>query len=183
MATAELLLTAEEFWQMPDNGQLTELVRGRIVAMNMPAPRHGYFCLKTGRILGNFVDDHDLGRVVSNDSAIITERSPDSVRGADIAFYSYARLPRGPFPQGYLSVSPELVFEVRSPNDRWNDILAKVVEYLNASVLVVCVHDEQTQTMTLYRQDELPRVLTANDELTLPELHADFRVPVARFFE
>ncbi|MBL8796286.1 MAG: Uma2 family endonuclease [Planctomycetia bacterium] len=183
MATAELLLTAEEFWQMPDDGLFTELIRGRVVTLNMPAPRHGYFCLKIGRILGNFVDDHDLGRVVSNDSGVVTERSPDSVRGADIAFYSYARLPRGPFPQGYLSVSPELVFEVRSPSDLWKEILAKVAEYLKAGVLVVGVHDEQTQTITLYRQDELPRVLTITDELTLPELHADFRAPVARFFE
>jgi len=183
MATAELLLTAEEYWQMPENGQPTELVRGRVVAMNMPAPRHGYFCSKIDRILGNFVDERDLGRVVSNDSAVVTERSPDSVRGADIAYYSFARLPKGPFPEGYLSVSPEIVFEVRSPSDRWKEILAKVAEYLNAGVLVVGVHDEQTQTITLYRQDELPRVLRTADELTLPELHADFRVPVARFFE
>lgn len=183
MATAELLLTAEEYSQLPDHGQPTELVRGRVVASMVPTPRHGFFCATAGRIIGTFADDRDLGRVVSNDSGVITERAPDTVRGADIAYFSYARLPKGPFPEGYLSVAPELVFEVRSPSDRWKDILAKVVEYLNAGVLVVCVHDAQTQTLTVYRQDELPQMLPVNDELVLPELHPDFRVPVARFFE
>ena len=33
-----------EFLMMPDDGVPRELVRGRIVTMNVPAPRHGYFC-------------------------------------------------------------------------------------------------------------------------------------------
>ena len=37
----------------------------------------------------------DLGRVVTNDSGIVTQRDPDTVRGADVAYYSYARLPKG----------------------------------------------------------------------------------------
>ena len=35
------------------------------------------------------MDEHDLGHVLSNDSGVITERDPDTVRGADISFYSY----------------------------------------------------------------------------------------------
>ena len=62
-----------------------------------------------------FCDEHNLGHVVSNDSGVVTERDPDTVRGADVAFYSYGRVPPGPFPRGYLAVAPELVFEVRSP--------------------------------------------------------------------
>src|SRR5690242_20415016 len=104
MATAEALLTAEEYALLPDNGQPTELVRGRIVPLSMPFPRHGQICGKISRIVGNFADQHDLGHVLSNDSGIITEHDPDTVRGADIAFYSYARVPRGPLPRGYLPV-------------------------------------------------------------------------------
>src|SRR5262249_33348655 len=129
MTTATTLLTAEEYALLPDNGQPTELVRGMVQPMNMPMPRHGQICLKVGRILGSFVEARDLGHVVSNDSGIITERDPDTVRGADIAYYSYGRVPRGPLPRGYLAVPPELVFEVRSPSDAWRDIHHKVGEY------------------------------------------------------
>lgn len=72
MATAEALMTAEEFGQRPDPGYPEELVQGRIVAMPPPDRKHGFVCLKAGRILGNFVDEHDLGRVMSNDSGVIT---------------------------------------------------------------------------------------------------------------
>src|SRR6266542_3658010 len=102
MATAEALLTAEEYYWLPDNGQPTELVRGRVVPVNMPYPRHGQICGKVMRLLGSFLDRHDVGHLLSNDSGVVTERGPDTVRGPDVAFYSYARVPRGPLPQGYL---------------------------------------------------------------------------------
>src|SRR6186997_1051401 len=100
MSTASVIssaiLTAEEFARRPDPGYPEELVRGKIVPMPMPKPRHGEICGKTVRILGNRVDDHDLGRVLSNDTGVVTERGPDTVRGADISSYSYARVPEGP---------------------------------------------------------------------------------------
>jgi Uma2 family endonuclease len=183
MATVETLLTAEEYRLLPDNGQPTELIRGRIVTMNMPAPRHGYYCNNIGRFLANFVEEQDRGRVMSNDSGVVTERGPDTVRGADVAFYSYTILPKGPLPEGYLDVVPEVIFEVRSPSDRWKEILAKVAEYLNAGVLVVCVLDPQTETLTVYQPDELPRVLTADEELVLPKPLDGFRIQVRRFLD
>ena len=57
----------------------------------------------------------------------ITERDPDTLRGADFAFYSYTQVPKGSFPKrGYLKVPPDLVVEVRSPDDRWKNILSIV---------------------------------------------------------
>src|SRR5262249_11745199 len=152
-------------------------------SMNMPYPRHGKLCVNVVIIMGTFARDHDLGRVLGNDSGVITERAPDTVRGADIAFYSYARLPRGPLPKGYAPTSPEIIFEVLSPGDRSPKVLAKVAEYLEANVLVVCVLDPQTQTLTVYRSEQPPQVLGADEELTLPELHPDFRVVVRMFLE
>ncbi len=115
IAIAEKLLTAEEFLLLPDDGTPSELVRGRIVRMNMPKPRHGQVCARIVYLLERFQEDHPLGHVLSNDSGVVTERGPDTVRGADVAFYSYGRVPPGPLPRTYLTVVPELVFEVRSP--------------------------------------------------------------------
>jgi Uma2 family endonuclease len=183
MTVAEALLTAEEYRLLPDNGQRTELVRGRVVPVNVPAPRHGQICGKIVRILGAYLDGQDVGHVVCNDSGVLTERDPDTARGADVVFYSYARVPPGPFPEGYLPVLPELVFEVRSPTDRWRAVLAKVVEYLNAGVDVVCVLDPVPQTAHVFSGDHPARVYTAEQELALPEVLGDFRAAVARFFD
>ncbi|OAI55149.1 hypothetical protein AYO44_00090 [Planctomycetaceae bacterium SCGC AG-212-F19] len=184
MATAtETLITAEEYGRLPDNGQRTELVRGRIVTLNMPYPRHGEICARIAYLLQRYLEDHDLGRVVANDSGTITERGPDTVRGMDVGYYSFSRVSKGRLPRRYLDVSPELVFEVRSPSDRWPRINAKVGEYLNAGVIAVCVVDEQTETATVFRADDPPQVLRADEELAFPDILPEFRVPVRRFFE
>jgi Uma2 family endonuclease len=129
------------------------------------------------------LDDNDLGRLVVNDSAVVTERDPDTVRGGDVAFYSYSRIPRGPCPSGYLSVVPEAIFEVRSPTDRWSKILGKVAEYLAAGVTVVCVLDDLTESAHVYRDGEAAQVFGPNDEMMLPEVLPGFKVVVKRFFE
>jgi Uma2 family endonuclease len=183
MATVETLLTAKEYWLMPDNGQPTELVRGRIVPVNMPAPRHGQVCAKVAYLLQRYLEDDDLGHVASNDSGVQTEHDPDTVRGADVSFYSYSQFPKGPLPLGYLEVSPRVVFEVKSTSDRWAQVLAKVAEYLEAGVVVVCVLDPQTDTAHVYRADQPAQILQANDELALPDVLGSFRVVVRRFFE
>jgi Uma2 family endonuclease len=180
---AETLLTAEEFRRLPDNGVPKELVRGKVVVMNIPAPRHGYICVKIVGLLFPFVTDRQLGRLMSNDSGVVTEHNPDTVRGADVAFYSFARFPPGPLPDGYLDVIPELVFEVRSPTDRWREIRTKTTEYLDAGVITVCVLDSTTQTVHVYNNDLPDRVFKADQELTLPEVLGDFRAAVRLFFE
>jgi len=151
--------------------------------MNMPAPLHGYVSINVAGILREFVQAQDLGRIVGNDSAIVTERGPDTVRGADVAFYSFQRLPKGPFPKGYLGVVPELVFEVLSPSDRWREVLAKVAEYLNAGVLMVGVLDPDPKSLHLFFPDQPAKVLDADQELVLPSILPGFQIQVGKFFE
>lgn len=179
----EVLMTAEEFLRLPDDDRPKELVRGRVAYMNVPAPRHGQICSQVVYLLRRSFEDHPSGHVVSNDSGVRTERGPDTVRGADVAFYSYSRVPPGPFPQGYLPVVPELVFEIRSPTDRWGAILAKVAEYLEAGITVVCVLDQMTERCHVYRSDEDVQIFEAEQELTIRDVLPDFRVGVRRFFE
>jgi Uma2 family endonuclease len=182
MATTTTLLTAEEFRLLPDDGRLYELVRGNAVMMVRPGFRHGKVCVRAARILGDFVERHDLGEVIGNDAGVVTERNPDTVRGPDVAYYGYSRVPRGSEPVGYPSAAPEVVFEVLSPHDRWPEVLAKAGEYLAAGVLVVCVLDPEQRKATVCRADGHPVVLAADAELALPEIHGELRVPVQGFF-
>jgi Uma2 family endonuclease len=183
MATAEALMTAEEFALRADPGYPEELVRGRILAMPPPNRRHGVICSRVDRVLGNFVDEYGLGRVLSNDSGVITERGPDTVRGADIAYYSYARLPKAADLDGYGPEVPEITVEVRSPSESWTRLQQKISEYLNAGVLIVLVLDPTKQTAQVFSADEAPRTLSAEDQLSFPGVLEGFQVRVGRFFE
>jgi Uma2 family endonuclease len=184
MATiAERLLTAEDFAKLPESGRPTELVRGRVVSMNVPAPRHGQIGFNIASILAEYRGNHDLGHFLINDAGVITEKDPDTVRGPDLAFYSCNRLPRGPLPRVYVDVAPELVFEIRSPTDRLSRLLAKVSEYLEAGVTAVFLVDDARETVMVYRANEVSPILSGDEELTFPDILPGFRVAVRKFFE
>ncbi len=76
----ETLLTADEYLALSDNGQPTELVRGRIVPMNMPAPRHGQICGQIVRILSRSLDKHDAA--ISSATMPASSRSTIPTRSA-----------------------------------------------------------------------------------------------------
>ncbi|HEX6985936.1 MAG TPA: Uma2 family endonuclease [Planctomycetaceae bacterium] len=175
------LLTAEEYADL-SLPYPSELVRGRVTALNQPRPRHGFVCANVFRLIDRHVSRYDLGYVFPNDTGFITRRGPDSVRGPDVCFYSYARLPKGRLPDGYPEVAPELAFEVISPSDRWRDVLEKVVEYLDAGVLAVCVLDPQRQTAHVNPAERAGNMLTRDDELSFPEILPGFSVRVSDLF-
>jgi len=176
-------MTAEEYLRLTDLVEPTELVRGEVLTMNPPASRHGQICNKVGRIVGDFAEVNDLGHVLSNDSGVITQRNPDTVRGADVAFYSYTKVPKGPLPAGYLPVPPDIIFEVLSPSERRSALLTKVAEYLDVGVKVVCVLDDEPRRADLYFVDKPTETFEADSVLEFPTLLPGFSVPVAKFFE
>jgi Uma2 family endonuclease len=136
-------------------------------------------------MLHNFVRQHGLGRVFSNDTFTKTQvkSTSETLRGPDVAFVSYTRMPKGPIPKGPLPCAPDLVIEVRSPSDRIPQLSAKATEYLDAGVNVVVVIDPETESVAVYREDELPLRMHNSDEFTLPDVLPGFSVPVSKFFE
>ena len=174
------LLTAEEYFALPDDGRRTELVNGEVIELPPPSFIHGVVCGRIVRRLGDYVEDRDLGWVLSNEMGVVTRRKPDTTRGADVMYYSYERQPKGAAPRGYAALAPDLVFEVKSPSDRTRGTLAKVAEYLAAGVRVVCLVDPDAGTVDVHPAGGPPRTVGRDAELTLPELFPDFRVPVGR---
>lgn len=179
----EPLLTAEQFSRRPDPGYPEELAKGRVECLPIVGARHGQICAQVAILLGQFLHGRELGHLIINNSGVITERDPDTVRGPDIAYYSFERLPKGPVPASCGPEIPELVVEVRSPHDAWPKLLAKVAEYLDAGTTVVIVLDDDRKMAHVYAADGMTRLLSAGEELTLPEVFPDFRASVSRSFE
>lgn len=181
MATTTTM-TAEEYLLLPDSGCPTELVQGKVLTMNPPSFRHGQLCAQIAYLLRRYLEGNDQGSVITNDSGIITGSDPDTVRGADVAYYSYQRVPKQSLPTGYAPVPPELVVEVLSPRDRSDDIEVKIHEYLTVGVTVVAVIDDRQRQIHIHRNDKPKQILTESDTLTFPELFSDFSVAVSSVF-
>ncbi len=181
--TSKTLLTAEEFMNL-DLGEGTfELVKGEVVEVPPARLEHGIVCGNVYFALSSFGRATGYGYASTNDSAVVTERGPDTVRGADVCFYSYARLPRSEVTADLPPVVPDLVVEVYSPSNQPGKMLVKVVEYLNAGVPMVWVVNPERRNVTIYRNgDPVPTVLGDGDTIeNLAELPG-FRCAVADFF-
>jgi Uma2 family endonuclease len=182
--TTEPLLTADEFMKQHDGETRVELFRGRVVRYPVPQGPHGYICNNASFLITQFIREHKHGRVFSNDTFVrVRLKEPtDTVRGADVAFVRFTRMPAGDVPTGPLP-SPDLVIEVRSPSDRIPQLSIKASEYLEAGVTVVIVLDPETESLAVYREDEFPIRMHNSDELTLPDVLPGFAVQVKKFFE
>jgi len=157
------LMTAEDLLQ-PGVPKHAQLVRGVLVVREPPGFRHGEVMVRLASELMRHVDAHNLGRVVAGDAGFKLQSQPDTVRGADIAFVSWDRLPQQS-PVGFPSLGPDLVVEILSPGDRPGETLAKVADWLSAGTRVVWVLDAERHLARVYRADGTETTLDARGVL------------------
>jgi Uma2 family endonuclease len=183
--TAATLMTAEEFYDWvhrPENAnRWFELVRGEVVELPPPTKRHGVVSANIARILGNYTVAQGVGYVTSNDSGVILERSPDTVRGPDVALYEDATSFEELHPK-YGEVPPRLAVEVLSPNDQAAQVLNKITDYLTNGVELVWLVNPDERKVTVHRPEKSPYRLTGDQELTGDDVLPGFRCRVADFF-
>ncbi len=174
MATAasQKLMTAEEFLTADLGDEVFELVRGEVISLPPAMPNHGLICATIAYLLVDYGRRSGVGYVFTNDSAVVTERDPDTVRGPDLSFYREDRWPRAQVGESLPPVAPTLVVEVYSPGNRRGQVLQKVDEYLQAGIPLVWVVYPKNRTVAIYRAlDEPPAVLQASQCIEgLPEL-------------
>ena len=160
-----------------------DLLDGVVTEVPMPHRLHGFVVTNLVRVFGNFVDEHDVGRVATCDTHVRVARNPDRLRGADALYVSYTHLPRGRVADGVMDPPFELVVEVRSPSATWSDEVRKCFEYLDAGVRVAALLDIDSQTVSVFRTNVVQETFHAADTLTLPDVLPGFSVPVARLFK
>jgi Uma2 family endonuclease len=185
MSTAAAkLLTAEEFARLPDppDGSKQELVRGEVVTMPPPGFVHGSVQLNVGSMIRAHVRQHKLGRATV-ESGVITERGPDTVRGPDVAFWSYQRLAAGDVPVVYANEPADLVAEVVSPGNTKQRMTQKVREYFDSGVRMVWVVHPEERTVTVYTKPGDGTVLWEDATLTGGDVLPGFSCKVAEFFQ
>src|SRR5262249_25718456 len=68
--TTEPLLTADEFMRLYDSETRVELFRGRVVRYPVPQGPHGFICGNAGFLIAQYVREHKLGRVFTNDTFV-----------------------------------------------------------------------------------------------------------------
>ncbi len=178
-------LSADEFYEWchrPENrDRHFELVHGKVVEMSRPGERHGVVCHNVNYLLGAYLRQRRKGRICANDTGLVLDRNPDTVRGPVVFFYDQSQ-PYEQLNNKYSEEVPQLAVEVLSPNDNWGKVLRRVTEFLQRGVAVVWVVDPENRTATVLLANQLPQVLEENEEITGAPAFPDLRCRVADLF-
>ena len=158
------LVTADELLRLSKDEFYGELIRGELCEEMPPGFRHEKLVAKLIVLLSLFVEARGLG-TVTGCSGVWTERDPDTVRAPDVQFYTLERLPLDDQPSGYVEIAPDLVVEVRSPNDSLAKLRDKANMWLDVGVRVVWVVIPELRIVEIYRQEGEPTTLAAGDQL------------------
>jgi Uma2 family endonuclease len=137
--------------------------------------------MNIGYLLEQYVRQRGSGYVTCNDSGVILERSPDTVRGPDGALYEDATSFEELHPK-YGEVPPRLAVEVLSPNDKAAQVVNKITDYLTNGVDLVWLVNPDERKVTVHRPEKSPYALKADAELTGDDTLPGFRCSVADFF-
>ncbi len=180
MAIGDKLMTADELWLLPDDGQRHELVRGELRTTAPPGEEHGWLTVNFVYPLFQYVRAKNLGRVYGEFGCKLTI-DPDTVLAPDAAFISRERLAPHPQP-GYWPGAPDLVVEVISPGDRYTEVDDEVAEWLGHGVRMVLVVNPRWHTVTVHRPGQPPRLLSESDTLDGEDVVPGWQLPLREPF-
>jgi Uma2 family endonuclease len=148
---------------------------------------HGIICSTLNRLLGNFVAEHKLGRVVDSsvEYKFLESKETGKVlsRYPDVSFIRQERLPLKM--RSYPDIAPDLAVEVTSPSDRDFEIEAKVKEYQIAGVKLVWVIHPYSRRVDVYRLASGPKPYSYlnEDELDGEDVIPGFKLKVSLIFD
>lgn len=160
--------------------RLFELCDGILVEKIMGYPE-SIIALVLGRILGNFVDQQDLG-VIAGEAGML-RLAPGLVRIPDLSFISWQRLPGEQAPvEPIPNVSPDLAVEVLSEGNTQGEMQRKLTEYFAAGVRLVWLVDPRTRTVAVHSSPDSSELLRESDTLRGEPVLPGFQLPLTDLF-
>jgi Uma2 family endonuclease len=99
--------------------------------------------------LNNYLDQYRLGVATGPDG--MTRLFGDTVRGPDVAFVTWERLPDGRLPSDPIpDLVPNFVIEVLSSGNTYAEMSRKRREYFHAGVELLWMVDHRSRTVTVF---------------------------------
>jgi Uma2 family endonuclease len=182
MAIRAPATSAEELWNLPDDGLRRELVEGELHVMAPPGAEHGRVAATVAGLLFTHVRQIGAGVTFAAETGFLLARDPDTVRAPDAAFVITERAEAVGRTEQYWPGAPDFAAEVISPGDTFADVEAKALGWLEAGTTVVLVVDPARRTATAYRGQGDVRIHRGDEVLDLSDAVPGWRVALADFF-
>jgi Uma2 family endonuclease len=133
------------------------------------------------RLIGRFLDDHDLGVVLTGDGFL--RLFPGLVRAPDVSFIRWERFPDDEFPKEAIwPVAPDLAVEVLSEWNTEAEMRRKVREYFKAGAHRVWLVDPRSRTARIFTSPRRFKLVDENGPLDAGDLLPGFQLSLKEWF-
>jgi Uma2 family endonuclease len=176
-------MTFEEAALLDPDEQPGEIVDGEWVPVTRGTWRHGEIASAINFLLRLYAREHEGWSVSVADPGVKLSRSPDRLRGPDVAMVRAERVPRGKGVDGWLEGAPDVAVEVVGDSQSISDMTKKALEYLAAGAKMVWLVDAEPQRIVLFTPPDHVRILGPEDTLEGGDVLPGFRCKVAEIFD
>ncbi len=164
MSVKEKLLTYEDLGSIPEG---FEIIEGRLKELAPVGGEHGFLEQKVGRKIDEKLEKE--GYVLVGEVGLVISKDPLTVRAADIVYISKRKLKK--LPKGMLEIPPDLVVEIISPSNTFEEIEEKVADYMDFGVGRILLIDPGIRKVTLIDEDRRIQIKGFDEEVeVLPGL-------------
>ncbi|MCU0482322.1 MAG: Uma2 family endonuclease [Anaerolineae bacterium] len=177
-------MSLDDFLEL-SHDQPFELIDGEKIDKMPPGLKHQLVLRKIRRLLEDFaMFDNQLGEVFS-ENAFIIEARRDWVKGSrtpDISFYVKSRI------EGYIAdiprvvpIVPDLIIEIISPTDRYDDIQLRTLFDLDNGAKVIWIIDPESRSAWVYTSDTTrPQRFGEDGVLSAPDILPNFSLELSK---
>lgn len=138
-------LTIEHYRRLPE-GAPYELMEGELVMVPAPSPRHQLVLLRLARILDLYVEEHDLGTVLTAPVDLYLDE--ENAVQPDLLFIRKER--SAILKEDGIYGAPDLVGEILSHATASRDLKEKFSLYERSGIKEYWILDPKTRTFRLY---------------------------------
>ncbi|MCU0713068.1 MAG: Uma2 family endonuclease [Pirellula sp.] len=131
--------------------------------------------------LNNYLDSHRIGVATGADG--MTRLFGDTVRGPDVAFVAWDRMPGGRIPtEAIPDLVPNFVIEVLSTSNTYAEMSRKRREYFHAGVELLWMVDHRARTVTVFRSNQDANVYQDDQMLDGGKVLPGWQFSIAELF-
>ena len=160
MKVKESVFTYENLQEIPEG---CEVVKGRLRELAPTGGEHGFLEQKIARRADEKLESD--GFVLVGEVGIVISKNPLTVRCADIVFLSRKRFPEPP--KGLIESPPDLVVEIISPSNTFEEVEDKVSDYMNFGVGRIVLIDPGSRKVTVIDEDRKISIRVFDEEVEI----------------
>lgn len=177
---ATQLVEPEDLLRMP-NGEDFELVDGVPLEKPMSA-KSDRINMRLGSTLDQYCLQNRLGLVFGETRYRCFPGKPNQIRRPDVSFVATGRFQNDEPPDGDILLVPDLIAEIVSPKDGYEEVTSRIMDFKVAKVRLIWVVSPHTKTVLVRRLNGEIVEIGPDGELSGEDVVPGFTCKVADLF-